>query len=153
MSATPIIRRMIPDDLDQVLEIQGQLQFQSWKREHFISEINEAFFGVPLVAQFDIIVGYAVLKIAADEAELCSIAVCSKYQGQGIARQLLDIASERLVEHQVSKIFLEVRKGNLRAQKLYLDYGFIENGVRRRYYPDGEDAVVMVKDLGCLERC
>ena len=48
-------------------------------------------------------------------------------------------------------VTLEVRRSNLAAIHLYETSGFKRVGVRRRYYAsDGEDAIVMLYDLGSL---
>ena len=46
-----------------------------------------------------------------------------------------------------SHVSLEVRKSNLPAIKLYSDFGFEMMGEREQYYPDGEDALVMTKEI------
>ena len=48
----------------------------------------------------------------------------------------------------VKRVFLEVRVSNSSAIMLYLTSGFRGLYARSRYYPDGEDAIVMVKELG-----
>jgi ribosomal-protein-alanine N-acetyltransferase len=52
-----------------------------------------------------------------------------------------------LQERGVNAIFLEVRINNAPAQSLYQDCGFYVLGLRRRYYPDGSDALAMVKRM------
>lgn len=46
-----------------------------------------------------------------------------------------------------NKIFLEVRKSNVAAARLYEKAGFKAFSVRKKYYDDGEDAVVMLKEI------
>ncbi|NVN31455.1 ribosomal-protein-alanine acetyltransferase, partial [Endobacter medicaginis] len=50
-----------------------------------------------------------------------------------------------------ARLFIEVAAGNGPAIALYRGCGFVEVGRRRRYYPDGDDALVMVLSLsaGC----
>ncbi|MGZ8321407.1 MAG: GNAT family N-acetyltransferase, partial [Telluria sp.] len=68
-------------------------------------------------------------------------------QGQGIGRCLLDQAVACARALSMESILLEVRPSNLRALKVYRDYGFTEIGRRKAYYPDHdgkrEDAIVM----------
>ena len=47
----------------------------------------------------------------------------------------------------MKRVFLEVRVSNSAALALYLKCGFCGKFVRPRYYGDGEDAVIMAKDL------
>ncbi|WP_254453743.1 hypothetical protein [Siccirubricoccus sp. G192] len=44
-------------------------------------------------------------------------------------------------------MFLEVAAGNPAALALYRGLGFDRVGQRRRYYPDGSDALVLRRDL------
>ena len=60
---------------------------------------------------------------------------------------LIQGLEKALLEKNIEKIFLEVRLSNLPAQNLYIKNGFNRINVRKSYYSDGEDAVVMAKEL------
>jgi ribosomal-protein-alanine N-acetyltransferase len=64
--------------------------------------------------------------------------------GRGIGTALL-LAAERLLGQQ--KIKLTVRRSNTRAIALYERCGYTWTNTFRRYYRDGEDGLVMEKDL------
>ena len=87
--------------------------------------------------------GLALLRITADEAEILTIGVLPVMRRQGIARTLLDegIAHARAVG--VRAVFLEVGIRNRPARALYEAAGFEEVGRRRRYYTNGEDALIL----------
>ncbi len=68
-----------------------------------------------------------------DEAELLLIAVRMRYRRLGVARALLDQATQDAVSGGVTALHLEVREGNP-AIGLYRDAGFIQIGTRRAYY-------------------
>jgi len=143
-------RRMCPEDLEQVLAIQASLAFQAWNENHFMAEISDLHYSQPYVLmeqEFGRMLGYVVCKIASDEAELCTIAVAREFQQRGHAFAMLEASLLELEERSVTNVFLEVRVGNAAAKALYSRCGFTEAGIRKRYYPDGEDAIVMVKDL------
>lgn len=146
------MRRMLPEDLEKVLQIQTELAFQEWNSSHFLCEINNEKDSFPLVLEIDtIICGYLVFKVMGDEAELCSIAIGKSMQGRGLAFSLLGYGLGLLRARGIGRVFLEVRRGNIPAQALYGKMGFKEVGVRKRYYPDGEDALAMV--LGYAVDC
>jgi len=44
-------------------------------------------------------------------------------------------------------LFLEVATANVAAQSLYREAGLTEVARRRRYYPDGSDAIVLRMNL------
>jgi ribosomal-protein-alanine N-acetyltransferase len=80
-------------------------------------------------------------------AELVSVAVGPVHRGQGIASSLMRSTLRRLRLRRVRQFTLAVRVANRQAQALYAKFGFV--GVRRirRYYEDGEDALVLRKPL------
>jgi len=130
-------------DLPEVLAIQDELKFQDWRDSHFQSEIDNVRFSLPFVLENGTIVAYAVIQIQADEAELCTIAVKASFQGLGLGFQLLESLQEMLVQRNIKACFLEVRVSNLSAQALYQKTGFVSVGIRKKYYPDGENAMIL----------
>ena len=87
--------------------------------------------------------GLALLRITADEAEVLTIGVVPTMRRQGIARALLDESMNRARALGVRAIFLEVGVRNHAARSLYEGLGFREVGRRRRYYANGEDALIL----------
>ncbi|MFN7696444.1 MAG: ribosomal protein S18-alanine N-acetyltransferase [Deltaproteobacteria bacterium] len=87
------------------------------------------------------VVGYVLGWVAGGEAQLMSIAVEPGRRERGIGRALLARFLEAMAEERVTDVVLEVRAGNLAARSLYEAFGFEMQGVRARYYADGEDGV------------
>jgi ribosomal-protein-alanine N-acetyltransferase len=81
-------------------------------------------------------VGYAVLRTAADEAELLSVGVLEEQRGRGIGRMLLMEAARQAEAMGARKIFLEVSESNRLAVRLYRSMGFTDIGRRANYYRD-----------------
>ncbi|MVS99095.1 ribosomal protein S18-alanine N-acetyltransferase [Devosia marina] len=98
------------------------------------------------------IAGFALIRIAADEAELLTIAVDPKWRGKGVGRALLDAVFADLMLSPARRMFLEVDEQNNPAIKLYEKLGFAAISKRKGYYPrpDGSaaTALVMARDLG-----
>ena len=80
-------------------------------------------------------VGFIMSRLAADEAEILSVAVARSSQGRGLARQLLNLHLRRLAGLGVRTVFLEVDEHNAPAIKLYGRAGFREVSRRANYYP------------------
>src|SRR5436190_24177165 len=97
------------------------------------------------------IIGFAVSRWAADEAELLSIAIDATQRGRGLSRNLLLTHLGHLAGRGVRKVFLEVEENNPPARRLYERMGFAVVGRRERYYqqPGGEqlNALLMRRDL------
>ena len=127
------------------------------ERESFSTPWRETTFATLLVRRdSDLIgalrdgrlVGYAVCWTILDQAELGNVAVAAAERGQGIGRQLIAAALERVVERGATECFLEVRESNSGARALYEEFGFRSVGRRRDYYTKPvEDALVMRRDL------
>jgi ribosomal-protein-alanine N-acetyltransferase len=80
-------------------------------------------------------------------AELVSIAVGPAWRGQGMASSLMRSTLRRLRLRRVRQFTLAVRVSNRQAQALYAKFGFARLRQLRRYYEDGEDALVLRKLL------
>lgn len=91
----------------------------------------------------DKVVGFLGMWIVCDEGQITNIAVHPDYRKQGIATALLNAMIEYLKTLDCNTITLEVRSSNTKAYNLYTDIGFSDEGVRRRFYKDGEDAIIM----------
>lgn len=92
--------------------------------------------------------GFTLARLAADEAELLSIAVSPQGRGQGLGRALLLGLFVMLKEAKVQKLFLEVASDNKVACHLYEHIGFIRIGMRPKYYANGADALTYSLSLG-----
>jgi [ribosomal protein S18]-alanine N-acetyltransferase len=138
------VRPLSEGDLESVLAIESASFSRPWTRRHFLDEIASPF-GIPLVAQAPdgSIAGYLCLKLVLDEAEILDVAVAPAKRGSGIGRTLVEHAVSLCRGRQVALLGLEVRVGNQPAIALYRRLGFRESGRRKRYYEDGEDAMLM----------
>ncbi len=93
------------------------------------------------------LVGFVVSRIAADQAEILSIAVASDFRGAGLARRLLDVHLRRLAGYGVATVFLEVDEHNAPARRLYAGFGFAKVGRRESYYAAAAAALVLRRHL------
>lgn len=111
---------------------------------HFVAERDLGRTGgVVLVAeQGGAVVGFVALQLLGDEAEVFDLCVLSSERRRGIGQRLLLSAGEELRARGGIRLLLEVRRGNLAAIGLYQRMGFELVGERRRYYQDGEDALI-----------
>ena len=96
----------------------------------------------------DEVIGYTVVWYAATECELGNLAVAPQQRCRGVGRSLLEWTLRKAKERGAERVFLEVRVSNRVAQDLYRSRGFVQVGLRRRYYrAPTEDARVMCLDL------
>ena len=91
--------------------------------------------------------GMVLVRVAADEAEILTLAVAPGARRRGLGRRLMQAAAAQAREVGASRLFLEVSSRNAAARALYQSQGFTQAGRRRRYYADGSDALVLVLPL------
>lgn len=86
--------------------------------------------------------GFVVVRTAADEAEILTLAVRPGARGKGLGRALLQAAIDKARALGAATVFLEVGTDNPHALALYAGLGFAKVGSRKAYY-DGRDAAVL----------
>jgi ribosomal-protein-alanine N-acetyltransferase len=146
------IRAFRMSDLDAVLEIErASFGADAYDRKLF-AELFEKCGRLFLVAASGTCIrAYAVTATAVRRealcAELVSVAVGPAWRGLGVASALLRGTLRRLRLRRVHRVTLAVRVSNRKAQALYAKFGFARSRRVRRYYEDGEDALVLCKRL------
>jgi ribosomal-protein-alanine N-acetyltransferase len=162
------IRRMTWDDLPAALLIDVMSFTLPWTQSAYVHEMKnpaarpwvaEATLEAPLRYEARLpfqlapiekragekaVVAVAVIWLIVDEAHLATIAVHPDLRGMGIGRALMQALLEQSAQDGAHSALLEVRAGNVAAQKLYESFGFTVVGRRPHYYRDNqEDALLM----------
>jgi len=88
---------------------------------------------------------FAIWQAAGDECELLSIAVERAERGKGLAKTMMEYCCNELAKQGVQKFFLEVRESNIQAISLYKKLGYKKISERKKYYSNGEAAIIMQK--------
>ena len=150
MSPDIRIRPMSLADVPRVYEIDTLSFSLPWSERSYRFELTENRNSSCWVAesvpgdQPGLLVGMMVNWIILDEVHVATIAVHPDYRRLGIGRRLLAQGLLAARERGVIRAFLEVRRGNLAAQAMYRQFGFVESGERPKYYKDNnEDALLM----------
>ena len=130
-------------DADALVEIHADAFARGWSAEDLealLVEPNVFALAIRRESIFGIrrLVGFVLVRVAADEAEILTIAVSPSRRGRGYGRLLMEEAMRRLYRERVAACFLEVNRDNDRAVGLYQVLGFEEVGMRKGYY--GGDA-------------
>lgn len=98
------------------------------------------------------LVGYAIGQRVLDEIDIQSVAVEPEWRRSGLGRKLVEWLLARARAEGAVRASLEVRRANAAARLLYEGLGFQAEGVRPRYYSDGDDALLLGVCLGRAER-
>ena len=129
-----------------IMPIEQQIYPRPWTAQVFVEELEQERAGkrhylVGTIANE--LVGYGGLLYVEQDAHITNVAVHPMWRSRGIATELLlDLAWEAH-RRGCAAMTLEVRHTNISAQKLYERFGFVPVGVRKKYYENRDDAIVM----------
>jgi ribosomal-protein-alanine N-acetyltransferase len=139
---------MITADLPVVAEL-DQISFsQPWPPEAFTLELANRNSRCWVAEVEERVVAALVIWRVLDEAHIATIAVHPDFRQRGIGKALLKTGMDAAYAEGARIYHLEVRAGNLAAQKMYTDFGYEIVGRRPKYYQDnGEDALLLTLNL------
>ena len=130
----------------KIMPIEQQVYPRPWTAQVFVEELEQVRSGKRhyLVGTIsDELVGYGGLLYVENDAHVTNLAVHPMWRSRGIATELmLDLAWEAN-RRGCEAMTLEVRHTNVAAQLLYRRFGFVPAGVRKKYYENRDDAIVM----------
>ena len=147
-----------PSDLEEVIQINRDCLPENYTPLFFMNlykRYPQAF----IVAEVDKkLVGYIMCRIETGipnfrligvtrKGHVISIAVLPKHQQKGIGYSLMLEATQAMTEYNAKECYLEVRASNLAAIGLYKKLGFEKSKTLRNYYADGENALLMSRNL------
>lgn len=133
------LRKCTAKDLNRVIEIERKSFRYPYPPSLFKWYLRNGFFLV--TEKNGKIVGYVIgMKEETKEGLIASIAVLPNFRRKGIGTSLMEKMMEEMEEVEV-----QVRKSNHAVIKFYKKLGFIQKGIIKKYYQDGEDAIVMKK--------
>lgn len=148
--STAVVEPATLRDVPRLAQIHGDSFHRGWSEGEFESMLAERNTLAHRLKLGRKTIGFAISRMAADEAEILSIAIDRRFHGQGLSRNLLLTHLGHLAGRGVRIIFLEVEENNQPARRLYERAGFVVVGRRDRYYHgNGEqlNALLMRRDL------
>jgi ribosomal-protein-alanine N-acetyltransferase len=139
-----IIREMLTEDLNQVMEIEESLFSVPWTKEGYFTYLTRKDTMFLVVEEKEQILGYCGLLMVLDEGDVLNVAVRRDRQKEGIGNFLMESMIRLSGELGIRSYHLEVRSSNVRAINLYERVGFHRDGLRKGYYTKPlEDALLM----------
>lgn len=133
-------------DIDIVFDIEKEIFNDPWTLESFKIEIDNQRNSYPCVLLLDnIVIGYAVVWCYSGEIHIGNFAVHPEYRKQGLGKGLLKHIFDKFDDYNTA--YLEVRKSNTAAINLYKSFAFEELYIRKQYYSNNEDAIIMWRKI------
>lgn len=130
-----------------LVKVEGECFNSGYAQNTFQRELENKIAVYFVAEEEGEVLGYAGLWNICGSADIMNVGVLGRCRRQGIADKLLDCLEKYCRENCVFEINLEVRVGNIPARNLYRKKGYEEIAVRKGYYEDNEDAVIMKKIL------
>lgn len=117
-----------------------------WPAQFFVSEtLADGRFNRLLVDPAGRMAAYLFCAWQYLDLHVLKVATLSAFRRSGLAGQLMKLAESHAEAMSGESLTLEVRRENLPAITLYEKLGYTCRGVRPRYYPNGDDAMIMTK--------
>lgn len=132
------------NDMDQILSIERTLEHKIIvSKENLENNINSEMYRVFVAKEDAAVLGYVILALNIDHADLDAIVVKREHRNKHIATKLLEKTIEYCKYIGMNRIMLEVRESNKPAQGLYKKHGFLDIWKRERYYSDNKEAALI----------
>jgi len=142
-----VIQPFTFNDIEEIMDIERTSFKDPWSRGMFVREIDTGNFHVLKEKTTNQLLGYFGCWQIFDEFHIINLAVAPCYRRQGIGSLILDHLLDIAKKKNCKRVILEVRSTNVPAQKLYSKFGFEIIGKRKKYYSDGEDALILEKKI------
>lgn len=132
--------------LDEIYAIEQACFADPWSKKSISDALESDAITVYTASIDGCLVGFMIVMIIYDDAEILDVAVAESARRCGVASELFNHVLSDMMSANIARVFLEVRESNTPATELYNKFGFIPIGRRKKYYRDpAEDAVLMEK--------
>lgn len=131
-----------------ILKVEAECFSSPWSEKMFKEEISGKFSHYYVAEVDGHAVGYMGMWSLSGEGHITNVAVAREYRRKGIAKALISHFIEIAKREQLEFMTLEVRESNESAISLYKSFDFKEAGVRKNYYDNRENALLLTKFFG-----
>ena len=142
-----IFKVLTKEDVSSIIEIERENFSDGWNESLLNSAFDSGrFYALSLIDENQTL-GIITYSIAQDTADIEGVVTVKQFRRKGVGKMLVQQVLDSLKAQGVGKVFLEVRASNEPAKNLYHSKGFLDISLRKKYYQDGEDAIVMLKEI------
>ena len=140
------IKQINEKDIDSCYELDlGTISL--WSKNQWANELKKENVKVIGVLIENLVVGICVFQVILDEAQINYFVVNQRFRKKGFGSYLMSYLIKQCEKLRVNKLFLEVSKTNIIADKFYSSFNFLTVGIRKSYYKDGSDALLKEKKI------
>lgn len=135
------VRPVEVSDIPTIMRLEYENFDEPWSYETILLEVTKET-NITLVIENEKVFGYMLVLLLYDELHIGSICIDKNYRNLGFGETLLR-EFFRITDEMGIDTTLEVRVDNFSAIALYEKLGFKREGIRKRYYKNGNDAIIM----------
>lgn len=141
------IYNLTKEDINAVVELEEKYLLETIGYEMLANELHNKYAHFFVAKKGDEVIGYIGGWIIDTTCDMINFVVKEEYQRMGIGTKLYLTLENKTKELGANEILLEVRINNIKAQNFYQKQGFKQIFVRTKYYKNGEDALILRKEL------
>ena len=143
-----VLRLFEPEHLGPVMALVTDIFEQIFSQDMYMA-IQQAWpEGQVIDVEGGSIVGVLLsMRKSGTQGRILVMAVTEGRRDSGIGANLLNAFLQQCAREGMTSVVLEVRVSNLRAKEFYRRFGFQEVGPLPKYYPDGEDGILMTRNV------
>lgn len=138
-----LIEKMMPEHIESVLEIEKASFKTPWTQNMFLTDISQDYSIYRVVTHEGRALAYMGMLGICKEGHITNIAVSPSFRRRGLATMLINHFIDYAKKNDYEFLTLEVRVSNLGAVSLYKQLGFVQVGIRKKYYENSEDALLL----------
>tara|TARA_B100000161_G_scaffold246283_1_gene201709 strand:+ start:234 stop:674 length:441 start_codon:yes stop_codon:yes gene_type:complete len=140
------IKQINKTDIDLCYELDSNT-ISLWSKKQWASELSKEGINVFGLLLANLVIGICVFQVVLDEAQINFFVVNQEFRNKGFGTYFMKYIIKRCEKLNIRKLYLEVSRSNLIAEKFYTRFDFCTVGIRRNYYKDGSDALLKEKKL------
>lgn len=141
------IEKLKKEDIQSVVDIEERHLEETLGYEMLQAELHNKYAYFYVAKDNNLVIGYIGAWIIEGVTDMINFVVDEKYQHQGIGQLLMKQIIEDSISNNSKEILLEVREQNIQAIKFYTLQGFKQITVRKEYYKNGDNALILRKEL------
>lgn len=137
-----MIRKYNKEDIKRIVELEKENLLSSLEEAYYISDLTNPLAYHYVIEENNYVIGFVSTIYDGFSLEILNIVIDKSYQSKGYGINLLTYVLDEIMPNSVA---LDVRESNLKAINLYRKLNFKEIRIRKNYYSNNENAIVMQK--------
>ena len=139
------VRYLQEKDVKRVVDLEETYLHESLGEEMILNELNNPIVKFWVIENENEVLGYIGGYFCMDDGEILNFVIHGDYQRQGLGQQLFNEVIKYCEENHIIRLTLEVKETNEKGINFYLKNNFVQINIRKHYYKDNTNALVMMK--------